>query len=186
MGGAEVAGTGPPVPSQSELLGSAARWLLGTLASREGVAAAETPIPGGHRARALSSCRDSAETTIPSDHWAPALISVGGEVDLSGALVVSVLTATNTRRSAPFAYPETPEKMPKAKSAASGRRRERLEQRRELKRAGGAAWWKLGADRVCRCGLSRGGVGSLWPALPAAPRRVQAQRQPFPSPGLPC
>ncbi|CAO2592688.1 Probable dimethyladenosine transferase, partial [Lemmus lemmus] len=60
-----------------------------------------------------------------------------GEVDFSGALVVSVSPATDTRCSAPFACLETPQKMPKAKSAASGRRRERLEQRRELKRAGG-------------------------------------------------
>lgn len=50
--------------------------------------------------------------------------------------------------------------MPKAKSSASGRRRERQEQRRELKRAGGAAAWReLGADRVCRCDLTRGAGG---------------------------
>lgn len=104
------------------------------------------------------------------------LIPVGGEAGLSGALIVTALTATSTRRSASCACPGAPEKMPKAKSAASGRRRERQEQRRELKRAGGAAWRKLGADRVSRCGLSRGGGGPLWPALLAAPRRVLAQR----------
>lgn len=42
-------------------------WLLG-----KALLAAETPIPGCHRARTGSSCGDSAETTIPSDHWAPA------------------------------------------------------------------------------------------------------------------
>lgn len=36
--------------------------------------------------------------------------------------------------------------MPKAKSAASSRRRDRQEQRRELKRAGGAVWRMLGTD----------------------------------------
>lgn len=70
--------------------------------------------------------------------------------------------------------------MPKAKSAASSRRRDRQEQRRELKRAGGAAWRKLGTDPrrgspTVACAQSRpeeGGRSALtlpraWAFLPA-------------------
>lgn len=103
-------------------------------------------------------------------------------MDLSGALVVSVLTATNTRCWAPFTRSEIPEKMPKAKSAASGRRRERLEQKRELKRAGGAAWRKLGADRACRWGLTAAGEAHC--GLRSRPLRGGCELSASPSPRL--
>lgn len=70
--------------------------------------------------------------------------------------------------------------MPKTKSAASSRRRDRQEQHRELKRAGGAAWRKLGTDPLrgsptVACIPSRpeeGGRSALslpriWSSLPA-------------------